>query len=923
MKSCARDAAKMQQPLDSFQESGTFWVRSLDVLSRLADQVSSLICEECEKDFGVVLCEDDNEVLCPRCCGLLYPNTSRGKPHRMFATQRIRLLKATDKSGAIASKTIPLPETEITCDDWEDMGRDRSKAWAVEAPRKNAMGHTASRNRSTPKFRAGDVVLFSPHQCVPSNILAATGAQEGSMMWGHIMGSSVPRHGAFGHAVRETDGHEPVYRIRCQHWVGKSHSGMATIVKTWRETLSKRYFLERQKNRNLGKRPAPLAKERLLAWVNDKKILRAMNEKQAAGPECDGEALVREDYLPSVVVATESELRFPEEHQALLDARKMESAAIMLIVADNWLYFCRLSRAATTWHYFVDNHRRAERVESAVVLQRNFRMWRHQGTLAALRKEELDRMWNEDRTRILRFKPLTREEDRKNGYSIDGAHFFSTLNECNMYALFVEDVLHELSAKLSRNRSADLGAAWGRWWAVVHHKRHLERMPVSHLQPLHFAIAFGGGLGGSSATDRWHPAQGIALPQLPNMWSTRDGCGGRFIHNTLKYNSFRATMCGPTDDSNWIINSALLAGSYPHGKARRKGKQPSPKSAIGQLLLAGISVFVSLMETNEQASFEHTRGLEPLHAVVASEHKRMLTQLKNLVVKTKSSLFLASKEVKACPVYRPNDLRYRAAREELNRRLARQRMAFRAHRDAERTMRLFPETLTFRALPIPDGGVPKRESLNETLNTIENDLRLGHKLLLFSQLGHGRTSVVAACMLGRLYGCPLYEVEDRIQEYHDSRTSVRQSTRTFSAPQTMEQRQLIKEVIYELESIYAPTRVVQKMSDKVGIDHQSVVTFVHAKRRGLGLPEVLPKTEESTRAPRPKSGQKARIEASMPASHVESRTKAKHQIQSGTLPRLPCPISPTCRTLRPKSTIEEIERSGLIARALTIASGPL
>jgi len=58
-------------------------------------------------------------------------------------------------------------------------------------------------------------------------------------------------------------------------------------------------------------------------------------------------------------------------------------------------------------------------------------------------------------------------------------------------------------------------------------------------------------------------------------------------------------MSGPIDKANWIIPDLVLMGAYLEGKARKKGRQPTPPEAGGQCLLSGIGTFVCLMSKKE------------------------------------------------------------------------------------------------------------------------------------------------------------------------------------------------------------------------------------------------------------------------------------------------------------------------------------
>ena len=72
-----------------------------------------------------------------------------------------------------------------------------------------------------PKYVEGDVVVFDVEDFLPSEAAPAAKLPpwRNREIWGRVMGTAHPRHGQYGHAVRDGDEHEPHYRVACERWV--------------------------------------------------------------------------------------------------------------------------------------------------------------------------------------------------------------------------------------------------------------------------------------------------------------------------------------------------------------------------------------------------------------------------------------------------------------------------------------------------------------------------------------------------------------------------------------------------------------------------------------------------------------------------------------------------------------------------------
>jgi hypothetical protein len=115
---------------------------------------------------------------------------------------------------------------------------------------------------------------------------------------------------------------------------------------------------------------------------------------------------------------------------------------------------------------------------------------------------------------------------------------------------------------------------------------HAAAVAAGSAAPWHSAV--GMMIEGAGAAEGGANAASAALPPLPRMWAWRDSVGKKVVEQAQKHNSYMATM----------------AGAYPEGKARRRGRQPTPSSTVGQAMIHGIGTFVILMTERETQELE-------------------------------------------------------------------------------------------------------------------------------------------------------------------------------------------------------------------------------------------------------------------------------------------------------------------------------
>ncbi|CAM9402642.1 unnamed protein product [Hapterophycus canaliculatus] len=120
---------------------------------------------------------------------------------------------------------------------------------------------------------------------------------------------------------------------------------------------------------------------------------------------------------------------------------------------------------------------------------------------------------------------------------------------------------------------------------------------------------------------------------------------------------------------------------------------------------------------------------------------------------------------------------------------------------AKRQADLFPQELTIAWEPLPEDEAPSVDAVVEVASRLEDRLRAGEKLCLWSPRGHGRIGLVGAVLLGRLYGCTAEDALLRAQVCHDARENLKGQPQ-ISCPQTIAQVQCVREVLLQMSSMY-------------------------------------------------------------------------------------------------------------------------
>mmetsp|Transcript_32029 Transcript_32029/g.91951 ORF Transcript_32029/g.91951 Transcript_32029/m.91951 type:complete len:284 (+) Transcript_32029:74-925(+) len=106
--------------------------------------------------------------------------------------------------------------------------------------------------------------------------------------------------------------------------------------------------------------------------------------------------------------------------------------------------------------------------------------------------------------------------------------------------------------------------------------------------------------------------------------------------------------------------------------------------------------------------------------------------------------------------------------------------------------------------PITDLGVPSQEQLSSLLEQLENLLLAGEVVYLHCWGGRGRTGLVAACLLGKLFpDRAADDCLDLVQSAYSSRGDHRDVGQLALSPQTREQRDFVRDRILLMRSNHA------------------------------------------------------------------------------------------------------------------------
>jgi hypothetical protein len=357
-----------------------------------------------------------------------------------------------------------------------------------------------------------------------------------------------------------------------------------------------------------------------------------------------------------------------------------------------------------------------------------------------------------------------------------------------------------------------------------------------------------------------------APPDLPVIPVLVDTNGNILItnENKSKYNSFRKRMEGPTEHSCWIIPEAIALGGLPIGRAWKRRQVKSIVNdridAAGQLVMAGLNVFVSLLSEEEESVGEKRctdylyrepskggMGLASAESVSASVKqaarnipyvpgKAVEMSLKDVhsdckyLYKNLISIYKGETENLALDIKVNQTLQHQAPD---NQKLKSEELRFKVRRECaleslERARKEFkvafspglnPEFIRF---PIPYDSVPNIKEFMPFLWKLEQFILSGKRLYIYSLEGHGRAGMVCGCLLGRIYGLTPRETLFRMQVYHDCTPSEEGRAVPVNCPQLVNQQELLITVLQNTNRIFDGVTLRSKLNPETyqsEVDH--------------------------------------------------------------------------------------------------------
>ncbi|KAG3088878.1 hypothetical protein PI124_g5058 [Phytophthora idaei] len=350
----------------------------------------------------------------------------------------------------------------------------------------------------------------------------------------------------------------------------------------------------------------------------------------------------------------------------------------------------------------------------------------------------------------------------------------------------------------------------------------------------------------------WHPSHGMKamLPKLPRMGARRRTAQDKsvapgtqvIVEDMATYKLFKANHTGPADTSYWAIRARVLAGACPIGPAFREARRLVSRTDFAtSVLLQQISVFVCLQEPQELQSLEtaaagtdtdwsYERQVRTKYQALCRELKGAETVSNRHVALAQQALIdfdadaanvaaaaLGSSGTKDNRMRRASlsvqqlqeeddteEAKMKEAREVLQQKL--QRAEQQAVKASQELVRLGMMQIEFLYFPIEHDGIPDSDKLITFLEEqVESRLRAGKNLYIFSRLGHGRTGLVSALLLGRVYGITASEALERVQAVHDCQRPGAPRGLSFCSPTTAPQLAFVRRALARsMDPIYVP-----------------------------------------------------------------------------------------------------------------------
>jgi hypothetical protein len=252
--------------------------------------------------------------------------------------------------------------------------------------------------------------------------------------------------------------------------------------------------------------------------------------------------------------------------------------------------------------------------------------------------------------------------------------------------------------------------------------------------------------------------------------------------------------------------------------------------AAEQIMLAGASTFVCLLQEEERKALEAAEGMASLEADLRFLHKSTRGTLLATALDRENNFQSLESEIATLRARRAPQVTLREKAVKL-------RKAQAQLEEAKAAVDKVPLNFHWVECSMPKGQPGSLDSLMRLVYDLEARIRRGERLYVFSADGHGRVGMVCSVLLGRLYALPVEEALERVQLYHDC-SKVLCGLGTFgrgcSCPADWKQAQQVRAALQLRESEYQP--LITVMGQPIDRTRRRLV---QGRRRREGYPEYL------------------------------------------------------------------------------------
>ncbi|CAM9648104.1 unnamed protein product [Ascophyllum nodosum] len=800
-----------------------------------------LLCEECERRHAVAKCEECNEVLCPLCLAILHIPSAGGQAHPDLAQEAIRNLREGDESSVKREKDCPISAHQVDEDEMATR-RDLAVPSDFDAPSIDLTSRCAPRNASSPLHTKGQIVVFDatladfmPHSLCEDGICdrnctygSSRSLPASHELYGEVMSVPLVRHGKWGHAGRRAQGHRLLLRVRVLGYASGSYS--EPFVEEWFRRKRREEAPRKRVKIAGGDGTDLLAIASRMARAKDsqrealkKTLAPAENElPMLPRPSSDSGLHVelgqRLDNLscvalavakPLVVLLSEHQLFTVEEKREQLWRKRCDLLEACRKNTEGRQKVVSMHVALERWRKVAVEIGSEERKRASTVIQRRTR-----GTLVRLwterqRTEKEKERWEAGRRLHRQFRYLNTEKFRKKaggGVTTDGRVFLESKTQ-----VFRLEALRRVMA-LRVYRTLCKGVLRAKVRAFKHLRCHMENERCIN-KPYIFSVANDVSLAADQLETqgprmtkwRYRPSHEIALPPLlPLHFDRLDSIGERSKAAT----KVTRKMAGPTPFCSWLIPGLVLISSYldTESKARpRDFKQPLYPDASAQIMLAGVGTLVALSSREEVRKHESDEKIPAFDEAFERRHSQMSTVIETTMREATYNVAILQQEENNLERLRHvEDYDQEKRRKKLADVVNQMRIARSTLTRARQMADVFPKDVNVAWEGLPQGYAPRVADVIDLVVRLEDRLKTGEKICLWSPRGHGRVGMVGAVLLGRLYGCSAEEALLRVQVCHDARESLKGQPR-ISCPQTTVQVHCVREALISTSTFYTLT----------------------------------------------------------------------------------------------------------------------